>query len=202
MKSELYMPDFFVLEQKSTRFDRIYNADIFDQKGKCILSAKQQELNSRKNFISFFFPSFIPLWVEIRNSENKTETSIIQEKGFNPALIIKNQKGEILGKLESKLKFLKLHYELVNDSEEIIFEIIGDKNMTEFKIIDKSQKQIGLIKKDSTGILKETLNSPRKFKIRINTHFCKPEYPMLILSSAVAINIALIKLENARSERD
>ena len=202
MKSELYTPDFYTLEQKSNHLDRIYTADIFDEKGNCVVSAKRRELNSKQKFISFFLPSVFSYSVELKNSEGKTESAIIQENVFSSTLTIKNNEGATLGKLISRLKFLKLHYEVVNDSEEIIFEIISDKNLIEFKITDKFQKQIGLIKKEWNGIVKEMLNSPRKFKIQINSHFCKPEYPMLILSSAVAINIALIKLENARSDRD
>jgi|688.fasta_scaffold258471_3 uncharacterized protein YxjI len=202
MKSELYTPDFFVLEQKSNRLDRIYTAAIFDQKGNCVVSAKRKELNSRQKFISFFLPSVFSYSVELKNSEGKTESTIIQEKVLNSTLTIKNNEGATLGKLISRLKFLKLHYEAVNDAEEIIFEIHGDRNSLEFKIIDNSQKQIGLIKKDWKGTAKEILNASKTFKIQINSHFCKPEYKMLILSSAVAINIALINMENSRSERD
>lgn len=172
------------------KFENCYK--IFNEKGENIGTINQKLTAGQKVLRLFMNKANLPFLFEIRNSNNEIEASI--SRGwtfFLSKIIIKDAIGNKIGSVQQKFKIIKPGFKIFNNMGMIIAEISGDWKAWNFVITDNSNVPIGSISKKWAGIAKEFFTTADKYNVNIDPNYSNKENKIVILSSAITIDMVL-----------
>ncbi len=172
------------------KFENCYK--IFNEKGENIGTINQKLTAGQKVLRLFMNKANLPFLFEIRNSNNEIEASI--SRGwtfFLSKIIIKDAIGNKIGSVQQKFKIIKPGFKIFNNMGMIIAEISGDWKAWNFVITDNSNVPIGSISKKWAGIAKEFFTTADKYNVNIDPNYSNKENKIVILSSALTIDMVL-----------
>lgn len=172
------------------KFENCYK--IFNEKGENIGTINQKLTSGQKVLRLFMNKANLPFLFEIRNSNNEIEASI--SRGwtfFLSKIIIKDAIGNKIGSVQQKFKIIKPGFKIFNNMGMIIAEISGDWKAWNFVITDNSNVPIGSISKKWVGIAKEFFTTADKYNVNIDPNYSIKENKIVILASAITIDMVL-----------
>ena len=182
----------FVIDEKVTFFEFSKNSyQVFDEKAEKIAQINQIITGWEQLLRVFIDKKRLPFLLEIKNFENELQAVISRGWAFGMSNIkISYNNNSEIGFIKRKFS-LKPTFIISNASGNAIAQITGDYYAWDFRIEDASGKVIGSINKKWTGFTKELFTSADKYIVNIDPNYNDKAGQVLILSSAIAIDMIL-----------
>ncbi len=192
MNTNFFDSNSYFIDEKVNflKFENAYT--VYNDKGENIGAVKQKLNSSEKVLRLFLSKGMLPFHLEIRNANNGLEASISRGWTFLMSkIVIKDANGMPIGSIKQKFKLFKPTFTIVDRGERVIGRISGDWRAWNFIISDAHGKQIGAISKKWAGAMKELFTSADKYNVIINPDFSDKDSKIVILSSAITIDMVL-----------
>ena len=192
MNSNFFDSNNYFIDEKVNyfKFENCYK--VFNNKGNEIGSVNQKISVGQKLLRLLLNKNMLPFQLEIKDSNGNLQTSI--SRGwtfFMSTILIDDSKGNNIGSIKQKFKLFKPTFKIYNKSEQLVAEITGDWKAWNFQIKDSYNKPIGTISKKWNGAMKEIFTTADKYNVDINSNFTNISNKILILSSAITIDMVL-----------
>lgn len=192
MNNNFFDANTYFIDEKVNFFKFENSYQIYNGNGDKIGTINQKLTTGQKVLRVLLNKAMLPFMLEIRNANDKLEASISRGWTFFMSKIeIKNAQGATIGRIKQKFKLFKPTFLIFNSSDTLIAEISGDWKAWNFVIKDASKKQIGTITKKWAGALQEIFTSADKYNVNIDASYENIENKVLILSSAITIDMVL-----------
>ncbi|MCL7762895.1 scramblase [Polaribacter sp. Z014] len=190
MNSNFFDLKTYFIDEKVNIFKFKNCYKVFNDKGNEVGSVNQTLTSGEKALRLLLNKSMLPFLLEIKDVKGNILASISRGWTFYMSTIrIDDPKGNTIGTIKQKFKLLKPTFKIYNRSEELLAVITGDMKAWNFQINDSSDKQIGTISKKWNGPLKEVFTTADKYKVDLNTDFANDSNKIVILSSAITIDM-------------
>ncbi|MRX70388.1 Scramblase [Flavobacterium resistens] len=191
MNSDFFEASNYFIQEKKSYHNRY---QIFNSKKEGVGSIKLKQ-TFRKKILKFVLGrAMLPFMLEIRSTNGQLEASI-SRKGISliSKTIISDSSGKKIGRIKKKISFFKYSFKILNATDEVIAEIIGDRKKRSFIVIDSSKSQIGTIDKKWATAIKRLFKTSDKYNVNIKTNCSHENEKIAILSSAITIDLIIKK---------
>jgi len=163
---------------------------VFNDKGNEVGSVNQTLTSGEKAIRLLLNKTMLPFQLEIKDASGNLQATISRGWTFFMSTIrIDDAKGNTIGSIKQKFKLLKPTFKIYNTSEELLAVITADIKAWNFEIKDASEKQIGIITKKWNGPLREIFTTADKYKVDLNKDFTDESNKIIILATAITIDI-------------
>lgn len=182
----------FVIDEKVTFFEFSKNSyQVFNDNAEKVAQINQKITVWEQILRVLIDKKRLPFILEIKDSENDLQAVISRgwTFGMSNIKILNNNNSEI-GTIKRKFS-LKPTFIISDVSGKAISQITGDYYAWDFEIKDASGRVIGSINKKWTGFAKELFSSADKYIVKIDPDYTDKIGRILILSSAIAIDMIL-----------
>lgn len=169
--------------------------DIFDGETGEQLGCALEEISTFTKLMRLLvnkklLPTCINIYEGTKEAPGELQFSIRRGMVFlRPKAEIVMPDGKVVGFLRSKLLSLGITLLVFDNNENQIATVKGDWKGWNFKIIDKSEREIGVVAKKWAGLAKEFFTSADNYAIALNDNVeLKPGYVTLLLAAGLAID--------------
>ncbi|MGJ8760574.1 MAG: phospholipid scramblase-related protein [Polaribacter sp.] len=190
MNSNFFDLKTYFIDEKVNIFKFKNCYKVFNDKGNEVGSVNQTLTSGEKAIRFILNKTMLPFQLEVKDASGNLQASISRGWTFFMSTIrIDDAKGNTIGTIKQKFKLLKPTFKIYNKSEELVAVITGDMKAWNFQVNDASDKEIGTITKKWNGALKEVFTTADKYKVDLNAGFTDEANKIVILSSAITIDI-------------
>ncbi|WP_218598618.1 LURP-one-related/scramblase family protein [Polaribacter sp. NJDZ03] len=190
MNSSFFDLKTYFIDEKVNIFKFKNCYKVFNDKGNEVGSVNQKLTSGQKAIRLLLNKTMLPFHLEIKDASGNLQASISRGWTFFMSTIrIDDSKGNTIGTIKQKFKLLKPTFKIYNKSEELVAVITGDMKAWNFQINDASEKEIGTITKKWNGPLKEIFTTADKYKVDLKAGFTDESNKIVILSSAITIDM-------------
>tara|TARA_R110002049_G_scaffold107950_4_gene255891 strand:+ start:32948 stop:33541 length:594 start_codon:yes stop_codon:yes gene_type:complete len=190
MNSKFFDSNTYFVDEKVNYFKFENSYKIFNDKGNEVGSVNQKLSSGQKAIRLLLNKTMLPFLLEIKDTTGNLQASITRGwTFFMSSICIEDAQGNTIGTIKQKFKLLKPTFKIYNKSEELVAVITGDMKAWNFQINDSSNKQIGTITKKWNGALREVFTTADKYKVDLNTDFANDSNKIIVLSSAITLDI-------------
>ena len=196
MSSDFFDNNSYYIDEKVNffKFENVYQ--IFNDLGQNIGSISQKLNIAEKILRLFVGKSNLPFYLEIRDSNDKLQSTI--SRGWTLFLsntVINDAYGKKIGLIQQKFRLIKPAFEIFDAFNNFIAEIKGDWRAWEFIITDSEEHKIGTVSKKWAGAVKEIFSTADKYHVTIDPNYSNKTNKIAILSSAITIDMVLKEKE-------
>jgi uncharacterized protein YxjI len=187
-----FAADNYFIDEKVNFFKFENTYQVFDEKGANIGSINQKLTFGQKLLRLAVNKGLLPFKLEIKDSQGMLLASISRGWTFFLSKItLSSGDGRTIGTVMQKFKIFKPNFRIFNHEGKQVAEIAGDWKAWNFVIKDESGSQIGTISKKWAGVLKEVFTTADKYHVHIDPAYANMMNKILILSSAITIDMVL-----------
>lgn len=192
MLFKFFESDSYFIDEKVNflKFENEYK--IYDDHAIQIGMVKQKLSGGQKALRLLLNKTMLPFHLEIQNHQGEVQSSIRRGWTFFMSKIsVFDGNENLVGTIQQKFKLFKPTFKIFDPLGTQIAEINGDWKAWNFAIKDASGNQIGSVNKKWAGIAKEFFTTADKYNVRIDQSYPEDNNKILILSSAITIDMVL-----------
>lgn len=197
LDADVNTPQFFTgnnyfIDEKVNFFKFENTYQVFDEQGANIGSINQKLTFGQKLLRLLVNKKMLPFRLEIKDGRGVLLASISRGWTFFMSKIaLSSGDGKTIGTVNQKFRLFKPNFRIFNHEGKQVAEIAGDWTAWNFVIKDESGSQIGTISKKWAGVLKEVFTTADKYYVHIDPAYGNMMNKILILSSAITIDMVL-----------
>lgn len=184
--------DSYFIDEKVNFIKFANEYKVYDAEGAHIGMVKQKLTGAQKAMRLLISKAILPFTLEIQNQVGEVQSTI--QRGwtiFMSKILVKDGNGIDIGSIQQQFKLFKPKFKIFNPQGTQIAEITGDWKGWNFVIKNEHGEQIGTINKKWAGVAKEIFTSADKYNVSIDPAYPEDTNKMLILSTAITIDMVL-----------
>lgn len=192
MLFKFFESDSYFIDEKVNFLKFANEYKIFDNQAVQIGMVKQRLSGGQKMLRLLLNKAMLPFHLEIQDHEGQVQSSIRRGWTFFMSKISVFDGNEtLIGTIQQKFKLFKPTFKIFDPNGIQIAEINGDWKAWNFAIKDANGSQIGSVNKKWAGIAKEFFTTADKYNVTIDQSYPEDNNKILILSSAITIDMVL-----------
>ena len=197
MTSNFFDGQNYFIDEKVNLFQFENQYKVFNDKGINIGSINQKLTTGQKVLRLLLNKAMLPFKLEIKDSNGMLIASISRDWTFwMSKIIIKSGDDKEIGSVRQKFKLFKPTFNIFNHEGSQVAQITGDWKAWNFTINNESGAPIGTITKKWAGIAKEIFTTADKYFVNIDPSYSNMVNKVIIISSAITIDMVLKESKN------
>lgn len=159
---------------------------IRTSQGDALLYAYEESGFLSRNFLRTHRP------LSLQVVDGQRQPVLKAERGFFwffSHLHVSNDQGRRLGSLQRRFAFLGRRFDLLNASGSPLAEVKGPLFRPNTFFVNRQGREVARITKQWSGVLREGFTSADTFQVRFTEAFREPEFVLLVLATAFAIDL-------------